>query len=339
MRTVTGWRGCMDYRKLNSWTKKDHFPMPFMDRMLDRVSKRGWYCLLDGYSGYKKISIALEDHEKTTFTFPYGFYKRFIKDFSNIALPLCKLLEKEVKFHFDDACMVAFKFLKEKLISTHIIISPDWSEPFGVMCDASGTKVIIHTDHATLCFLMAKKDTKPRLIRECANHIIRRCVLEEEAVEILHACHASPVGGYHSGVRTSAKVLQSGYYWSSLYKDAHEFVKKGTQFQKQDYVSKWVEGVALPNNEGKSVVQFLKCYIFAMFGTPQAIISDGGSYFCNKWFSTALSKYGVKHKIGTPYHPQTSGQVEVSNQEIKSILAMTVIASRNDWSRRLVDAL
>jgi len=67
-----------------------------------------------------------------------GFYRRFIKDFSKIALPLCKLLEKEVKFHFDDACMVAFKCLKEKLISTPIIISPDWSEPFEVMCDASG---------------------------------------------------------------------------------------------------------------------------------------------------------------------------------------------------------
>ena len=65
------------------------------------------------------------------------FYRRFIKDFSKIALPLCKLLEKEVKFHFDDACMVAFNFLKEKIISTPIIISPDWSEPFEVMCSAS----------------------------------------------------------------------------------------------------------------------------------------------------------------------------------------------------------
>ena len=58
MRPVTGWRVCMDYHKLNSWTEKDHFPMPFMDQMLDRLAGKGWYCILDGYSGYNKISIA-----------------------------------------------------------------------------------------------------------------------------------------------------------------------------------------------------------------------------------------------------------------------------------------
>ncbi|XP_049345455.1 uncharacterized protein LOC125809972 [Solanum verrucosum] len=105
------------------------------------------------------------------------------------------------------------------------------------------------------------------------------------------------------------------------------------------YVSKWVEAVPLPNNEGRSVVQFLKCYIFAQFGTPRAIINDGGSHFCNKWFSGALSKYGVKHKVATPYHPQTSGQVEVSNREIKNIISKIVNNSRTDRSRKLDDAL
>ncbi|XP_049414650.1 uncharacterized protein LOC125877383 [Solanum stenotomum] len=230
-----------------------------------------------------------------------GFYRRFIKDFSKIALPLCILLEKEVKFNFNDACVTAFQCLKEKLISTPIIISPNWSEYFELMCDASGMapggilvghKVIIHTDH-TAQYLMAKKDAKPRLIRcvlllqefdfkagrranvehevdiddsfpdervfaislkhtpwyvdfanytvcglipdeltfyqqkrflfdakkyfwdepylfrECADHVIRRCVPEEEAIEILHACHTSPVGGHHGGVRTAANVLQT----------------------------------------------------------------------------------------------------------------------------------
>ncbi|XP_015161522.1 protein NYNRIN-like [Solanum tuberosum] len=132
--------------------------------------------------------------------------------------------------------------------------------------------------------------------------------------------------GHHGGVRIAAKVLQSDYYWPSLYKDADEFVDKFTQCQKQggvskrhklplmpilevelfdvwridfmglfmssfgnkyilvavDYVSKWVEAIALPNNEGKSVVQFLKRYIFARFGTPRAIISYGEPHFCNK---------------------------------------------------------
>ena len=107
-----------------------------------------------------------------------------------------------------------------------------------------------------------------------------------------------------------------------------------------DYISKWVEAVALADNEGKSVVAFLKRNIFSRFGVPCTIISDGGSHFCNKLFRAVLAKYGVKqHKVATPYHPQTSGQVEVSNREIKLILAKTVNASRKDWSRKLDDAL
>ena len=63
MSSVTEWRACMDYWKLNACTKKDHFPMPFMDQMLDRIARKGWYCFLDGCSGYYQISIAPEDHE------------------------------------------------------------------------------------------------------------------------------------------------------------------------------------------------------------------------------------------------------------------------------------
>ncbi|KAL4272348.1 hypothetical protein GQ457_13G013560 [Hibiscus cannabinus] len=73
-RTVTGWRICMDYRKLNKATKKDHFPLPFIDQMLDRLAGKEFFCFLDGYSGYNQIAIAPEVQEKTTFTFPYGTY-------------------------------------------------------------------------------------------------------------------------------------------------------------------------------------------------------------------------------------------------------------------------
>ncbi|KAL5560366.1 hypothetical protein UlMin_036577 [Ulmus minor] len=106
-----------------------------------------------------------------------------------------------------------------------------------------------------------------------------------------------------------------------------------------DYVSKWVEAVALPTNDSRVVIQFLKKNIFARFGTPRAIISDGGSHFCNKQFDALLSKYGVTHRVATPYHPQTSGQVEVSNHELKRILEKTVNSSRKDWSSKLDDAL
>ena len=106
-----------------------------------------------------------------------------------------------------------------------------------------------------------------------------------------------------------------------------------------DYVSKRVEAIALVNNKGKSVTTFLKENIFSRFGTPRAIITDGGSHFFNMLFKGLLEKYGVFHKVATPYHPQTSGQVEVSNREIKKILAKMVNASRTDLSRRLNDAL
>ena len=106
-----------------------------------------------------------------------------------------------------------------------------------------------------------------------------------------------------------------------------------------DYVSKWVEAVACKTNDHKVVVQFLKDTIFAHFGTPRAIISDGGKHFCNQSFEQLMKKYFITHKPATPYHPQTSGQVEVSNREIEHILKKTVNPTRKDWSLRLSDAL
>ncbi|GJS85984.1 reverse transcriptase domain-containing protein [Tanacetum coccineum] len=73
-RLVTGWRVCIDYRKLNDATRKDHFPLPFMDQMLERLARNEYYCFLDGFSGYFQIPIDLQDQEKTTFTCPYGTF-------------------------------------------------------------------------------------------------------------------------------------------------------------------------------------------------------------------------------------------------------------------------
>ena len=259
-RIVTGWRICIDYRKLNKVTQKDHFPFPFLDQMLDRLAGHEYYCFLDGYSGYNQIAIGPEDQEKTTFTCPYGtfafkrmpfglcnapgtfqrcmmaifsdmvektieifmddfsvlgnsfdnclenlrsvlirceetnlvlnwekchfmvqegivlghristrgievdrakieaieklpppssvkgirsflghvgFYMRFIKDFSQIAKPLSNLLVQGIPFEFDSQCLHAFSVLKDKLVSTPIVVAPDWSFPFEIMCDAS----------------------------------------------------------------------------------------------------------------------------------------------------------------------------------------------------------
>ena len=73
-RTVIGWRVCINYRKLNKATRKDHFPHPFIDQMLDRPAGYDYYCFLDGYLGYNQIEITPEDQEKTTFACPYGTF-------------------------------------------------------------------------------------------------------------------------------------------------------------------------------------------------------------------------------------------------------------------------
>ncbi|XP_059593209.1 transposon Ty3-I Gag-Pol polyprotein [Vitis vinifera] len=73
-RPTSGWRVCIDYRRLNSVTRKDHFPLPFMDQVLERVSGHPFYCFRDGYSGYFQIEIDLDDQEKTTFTCPFGTF-------------------------------------------------------------------------------------------------------------------------------------------------------------------------------------------------------------------------------------------------------------------------
>ena len=87
-----------------------------------------------------------------------------------------------------------------------------------------------------------------------------------------------------------------------------------------DYVSKWVEAKATRTNDSSVVVDFVRSNIFCRFGIPRAIISDQGSHFCNRSMGALLRKYGVLHKVSTAYHPQTNGQAEVSNREIKQIL-------------------
>nr|GEW03228.1 reverse transcriptase domain-containing protein [Tanacetum cinerariifolium] len=104
-----------------------------------------------------------------------------------------------------------------------------------------------------------------------------------------------------------------------------------------DYLSKWVEAKVLPTNDARVVVKILKS-LFARFGTLRAIISNRGTYFCNDKFTNVMSKYWVTHRLATAYHPQTSGQVEVSNRGLKRILERTVGEIRASWSEKLEDA-
>nr|GEX29556.1 reverse transcriptase domain-containing protein [Tanacetum cinerariifolium] len=187
-RLITGGCVCIDYRKLNEATRKDHFPLSLMDQIPERLAGNQYYGFLDGFFGYFQIPIDLKDQEKTTFTCPYvmfaylhmpfglcnapgtfqrievdkakvnvitklphpttvkgirsflghaSFYRRFIKDFSKIARPMTRLLEKDTSFIFFKECAEAFQTLKRNLTEAPILITPDWDMPFELMCDAS----------------------------------------------------------------------------------------------------------------------------------------------------------------------------------------------------------
>ncbi|GJV03825.1 reverse transcriptase domain-containing protein [Tanacetum coccineum] len=200
----------------------------------------------------------------------------------------------------------------------------------------------------------------PFLFKICADQVIRRCVSGQEAIDILKACHSGPTGGHYGANYTAKKVFDSGFYWPTIYRDAHDLVTRCDTCQRQgkilqrdempqnsiqvceifdvwgidfmgpfpssrgnkyilvavDYLSKWVEAKALPTNDARVVCKFLKS-LFARFGAPRAIISDRGTHFCNDQFAKVMLKYGVTHRLSTAYHPQTSGQVEVSNRGLK----------------------
>ena len=96
-----------------------------------------------------------------------------------------------------------------------------------------------------------------------------------------------------------------------------------------DYVSKWVEAIACSRNAANTVVGFIQRNILSKFGAPKTIISDEGSHFANKVFAKLMTRYGIRHVMRLAYHPQSNGQAEISNREIK-IMEKTVNTSRKD---------
>ena len=105
-----------------------------------------------------------------------------------------------------------------------------------------------------------------------------------------------------------------------------------------DYVSNWVEVIHTRRNDHREVLRFVTRCIFARYSCRRAIISDGGSHFNDAHFRAFLKKYGVHHRVTTPYHPRANGQVEVSNIEVKRILKKIIRPDGKDWAHKLSDA-
>ena len=106
-----------------------------------------------------------------------------------------------------------------------------------------------------------------------------------------------------------------------------------------DYVSKWVEAMPSRATDAKNSKKMFEETIFPCFGVPRMVISDGGSHFTDKNFHNYLLRHGIRHNVATPYHPQTNGQAETSNKQIKNILQKTINEMRITWKDRLPDAL
>ncbi|GJZ47117.1 reverse transcriptase domain-containing protein [Tanacetum coccineum] len=183
----------------------------------------------------------------------------------------------------------------------------------------------------------------PYLFWICADQVIRRCVYSQEAVDILTTCHNGPTRGHHAANYTAKKVFDSVCEIFDIW--GIEFMgpfpsSRGNKYilVAIDYLSKWVEAKVLRTNDARVVCKFLTS-LFARFGTPRAIISGCGTHFCNDKFAKFMLKYGVTHQLSTAYHPQTSGQVEVSNHGLKRILERTIGENRASWSDKLEDAL
>jgi transposase InsO family protein len=100
-----------------------------------------------------------------------------------------------------------------------------------------------------------------------------------------------------------------------------------------DYVSKWVEAMPCRKASTKESIAMIKSMIFPRFGTPRILISDGGTHFTGKNFKKCLSKLGIEHRISTAYHPQTNGQAETSNMQLKSILDKSIEKGGKDCQR------
>nr|GEW76248.1 DNA-directed DNA polymerase [Tanacetum cinerariifolium] len=447
-RLVTGWRVCIDYRKLNEATRKDHFPLPFMDQMLERLAWNEYYCFLDGFSGYFQIPIDSKDQEKTTFTCPYGTfaYKRMSFGLCNApgTFQRCMMaifhdmIEQTMEVFMDDfsvfrnsfsTCLTNLEKMLKCKTMTQVETNYTTTEKemlavvyaFEKFCSyLIMNKSIVYTDHSALKYLFAKKDAKARLLRwilllqdfdfkvidtkgaenYAADHLLRlenpyENVFDPKEInetfpletlnKVAHQDKSTPCGptGEHCEANyTTKKVFDSGFYWPTIYKDAFELVKHCDSYQRQgkisqkdempqnsiqvceifdvwvidfkgpfpsskgnkyilvavDYLSKWVEAKALPTNDARVIVKILKS-LFFWFGTPKAIISDRGTHFCNDQFSRVMSKYEVTHRLSTAYHPQTSGQVEVTNHGLKRILKRTMGENHTLWSDKLEDAL
>nr|GEU60023.1 DNA-directed DNA polymerase [Tanacetum cinerariifolium] len=327
-RLVTGWRVCIDYQKLNDATRKDHFLLPFMDRMLKRLAGNEYYCFLDGFLGYFQIPIDPQDQERTTFMCPYETFAYRCMPFG-----LCN-----APGTFQRCMMDIFHDMIKKTME--VLEFSVFGNSFGT-CLSHLDKMLKRCEDTNLCLNWEKSHFMVKEGTVLGHKILKNGIEVDKAkVDVIAKLpHPTTVKGNFvvKGMSSQQK--------NKFFKDGIDFMgqfpsSRGNKYilVAVDYLSRWVEAKALPTNDARVVCKFLKS-VFARFGTPRAIISDRGTHFCNDQFAKFMLKYGVTHRLATAYHPQTGGQVEVSNHGLKRILERTIGENHASWSDKLDDAL
>ncbi|GKC27222.1 reverse transcriptase domain-containing protein [Tanacetum coccineum] len=403
-RLITGWRVCIDYRKLNDDTRKDHFPLPFMDQMLVRLAGNEYYYFLDGFSGYFQIPIDPKDQEKTTFTCPYGTFvyrcmpfglcnapdtfqrcmmdifhdmiketiEVFMDDFSvfedsfsSCLSHLDKMLKRLFKnlptndppsrernpIFFSKERVEAFNALKKKLTETLILVAPDWDLPFEIMCDAS--------DFAVGAVLGQRKTKHFQPIHYASKTMTdaqaHYTTTEKELLAIVYALEKfwpylvllkSIVYTDHSALKyllakqdAKLRLLR----WILLLQEFDVIIrdKKGVKNLAVDHLSRLENPYQSELEEEGNYGNISSRDTWRHHGAKYTAkkVFDAGFYWPAIYRDAHDLVTRVTHRLSTAYHPQTSGQVEVSNRGLKRILERTVGKHRASWSDKLDDAL
>nr|GEY78906.1 reverse transcriptase domain-containing protein [Tanacetum cinerariifolium] len=183
----------------------------------------------------------------------------------------------------------------------------------------------------------------PFLFKNYADQVIRRCVHSQEAIDILKGCHYGPTGGHHGPNYTAKKVFDSGFYWPTIYRDAQVLVKNCDVCQRQGKISQRDEmlqnSIQVYENFDVWGIDFMGPFLSSRGNEYILVAVDYLNALCNDQFAKFMLKFGVTHRLATPYHPQTSGQVDVSNRGLKRILKRTVGENRASWSDKLDNTL
>ncbi|GJR33919.1 reverse transcriptase domain-containing protein [Tanacetum coccineum] len=335
--TVTGWIVCIDYRKLNDATRKDHFPLPFIDQMLelnlDRMLARceetnlvlNWekchFMVKEGIVLGHKISEAGIEVDRAKIDviakFPYptnmkgvrsflghaGFYRRagyFFLGFLTSARTWFELRFKVEKSCEDEMKVEVVMVRKSKMVTSSLL----------------SVQLVVVAYKEVMEVLVRCWSDGDVVVRSCASIIVK-------------------------------KVYEARFFWPSIFKDAKYYVMRCDACQRFGNISSksempqnniQVKAQALPTNDARIVINFLR-RLFARFGVPKALISDQSKHFGNSQLEKALQKYGVAHKLSTAYHPQTNRETEVTNMAIKRILERSIGYNLKNWSKKLDDAL